>query len=57
MIMKDCLKWNPVYGWKEFRLQRGSNSRPALHSKSFRKFDETEEAGGLNNSLMCTHIL
>ena len=39
----------PVYGWKDIGLQRGSNSRPALNSL---KVDETEKTGELDNSLV-----
>ena len=32
MIMKDCVHWNPVRGWKDFRLHRVSN--PCRTAKS-----------------------
>ena len=28
MIMKDKLGWNPFYGYKDYRFQLVSNSRP-----------------------------
>ena len=54
VIMKSCVQWNPVYGWKEFRLQLSSNSKPAHNSVSFRKVDENGKVGRVNNILMCT---
>ena len=44
MIMKGCVQWNPVYGRKDFRLERGSKpgplsdliSRPVLNLLSYR---------------------
>ena len=57
MISKSCVQWNQVYGWKDFRLQLSSNSKPALNSLSFRKVDENGEVGRLNNILMCTCIV
>ena len=50
MIMKDCVQWNPVYGWKDFRLEQGSSpgryiSRQALsllsESGSFRSYSRS----------------
>ena len=26
--MTGCVQWNPVYGWKDSRLERGSNPGP-----------------------------
>ena len=26
--MKDCVQWKTVYGWKDFRLKRGSKLGP-----------------------------
>ena len=26
VIMKDCVQWNLVFGWKDFFLKRGSNA-------------------------------
>ena len=36
VLMKVCVQWNPVYGWKDFSLQWVSNQgpldqRPALN--------------------------
>ena len=28
MIMTGCVQWNLVYGWKDSRLERGSNPGP-----------------------------
>ena len=25
MIMKGCVRWNPIYSWGDSRLERGSN--------------------------------
>ena len=58
VVMKGCVQSNPVYGWKDFRLQQGSNSnRPVHNSLSCRKVYENGKVGTLKNSLMCTHIL
>ena len=27
MIMKSCVQWNPIYGWKELRIARSVGQR------------------------------
>ena len=34
MIMKGCVEWNLVYGWKNFCLEPGSNPRPLFISRT-----------------------
>ena len=36
VIIKVCVQWNPVYAWKDFRLQRGSNPWPLDHAEGRR---------------------
>ena len=46
VIMKGCVKWNPVYGCKEFLLKSDSNTVQQTSTSFHKGLTNTNEKGG-----------